>query len=924
MTEKNTQEKTEDKYINQIFWLDKNVNKANNIKYQEQIKNTFPNMELNTFDNFDEGFKKIKKNRFKYIYLIISGPYFKSYVEKFNEEIEEFTHIPITIIFTSKNFQDVLLQKKTDKFIQLDDKIFKAIRNPIYNIGYMETDIKKIIKFIEEFEINLDETYENIDDFDRDYQSALTFETISSIKDLVLPSLYRHLQNDNIYKKEVQEMDEFILKRYQQKKIKNVLLPLKKFNIEIPTNIMVKLWIYIYTCESFFYKELNLSLMKNKGDIYQNFIKMLYNGLKVGSLKINCRDKLYRCCLLGKDEVNKLEELDNNPPEINLQDTSTIPLSLVYSRAFLSFSKKKESALRFLRTDDNLVPCILEVNGLDESIKENEFYSSNAEISKFSVFPGEEEILFFPFSSFIFTQIVDDIEEKKDKKGNILKKIPVKRITLEYLGKFKKDINDVIKKVGTTIIMEEQKKKQFCIDMKTNIENQIKQEKKRELRKTKTAKTETTQEESIEYMSNNKINFEKHEEIETFKMETKKINEIINEKIEGVIEDKKDELNTNKFKKDKFIEFKSEPEKLKLSNKLKINCLSDYSDNQFCLFNSVDKKILLVYITGKNEDIKNCLGYYDLETSEDTIIEKVHEKNILCVRHYVKNNEDLILTTSYDNSLKILNVTQKWKCEVHIKKIGENEGFDNNYYLYSASLLTLENKNDDNKNEHFIIVTSYNDDEIKIYNYETKKLIKTINDKYGYIFLDTYYDEKLNKNYIICSKYIDSETNENGEEEEFIKIFDFNTKEIYLEIKKFAQNVIIRKISNYNEENTQVQQNESIENYNKDVSLIFASNNSIYVYDFYTKESILNIDISNAKHLHCVCLWNKNYIIVGGDKKDNKIHIINLDRKKETQTINGYNIYTFAKIKDEEKNIEKLYCQELENKGIIIFQTAVE
>ena len=70
--------------------------------------------------------------------------------------------------------------------------------------------------------------------------------------------------------------------------------------------------------------------------------------------------------------------------------------------------------------------------------------------------------------------------------------------------------------------------------------------------------------------------------------------------------------------------------------------------------------------------------------------------------------------------------------------------------------------------------------------------------------------------------------------------------------------------------------------------------------------------------MHCICLWNKDYVIVGGDKKDNKIHIIDLNQKKEIKTFDGYNIYTIAKFKDE--NSENLYCQELEKKGIHLFK----
>ena len=91
---------------------------------------------------------------------------------------------------------------------------------------------------------------------------------------------------------------------------------------------------------------------------------------------------------------------------------------MIYSRSFLSFSKKKEEALKFLyeNTNDEQVSSILEVNGLQEKIDENEFYSSNAYIKEFSRFPKEDEVLFFPFSSFIITDIEDGEEEKIEKK----------------------------------------------------------------------------------------------------------------------------------------------------------------------------------------------------------------------------------------------------------------------------------------------------------------------------------------------------------------------------------------------------------------------------------------------------------------------------------------------------------------------------
>ena len=278
-----------------------------------------------------------------------------------------------------------------------------------------------------------------------------------------------------------------------------------------------------------------------------------------------------------------------------------------------------------------------------------------------------------------------------------------------------------------------------------------------------------------------------------------KIKQIIIEKIENIIEDKKYQLNIQTFKKDKFIEFKSEPNTLKYSEKLKINCFSDYFDNQFCIFTSVNKESLLVCIKGDNHNVLLCYNLKALEDKEPFEI-VAHKKNILCIRHFIKNNEDLILTTSYDNSLKIFNITNNWKEECFISNVGKNKGVDNNYYLYSASLLTIENEQDEEKNEDLIIATCYNDDNIKIYDYKTQKIKKTIKCKFGFMFLDTYYDENSKKYYIICSNLIDKEINDR-KEEQFTKIFDLETGDVYFEIKKYAHNVIIRKLHNYNEEN---------------------------------------------------------------------------------------------------------------------------
>ena len=909
-----------ERFISDIYWIDEKVNNNSNKKIQTKLIDAFSDkkFKLKVIEDFDTGFNEILKVKFKFIYLIISGRNFKKYVEYIDKYKNELTTVPITIIFTSDKYQEYLYGKKEDENqeYKLDKKILNAVKHPLYNLGGIAININQIINFINDFEINLNEGFEDVINFKRDYKSALIFERIYSIENLILPSLYKQIeiQNLDIFKTDIDKMNSHIYSNYPKKDIKKILLPLKKFNINIPPEIMSKIWVYIYSCQSNFYRDMNVNLMTQKDiDLYNSFIKMLYKGLEIKSLKMNCTNDLYRCCFIKKEEIEKLEEIIYNPPAEEIKENEKIDVCLIYSRSFLSFSKKKEQALKFLseNTNNELVSCIFEVNGLEGVEDENEFYSSNADIKEFSRFPKEDEVLFFPFSSFIITDIEDGVEEN-DKK----QKINVKRITLEYLGKFRKQINKMIQKINIAKLLEEQKKSQFLQEIKEIMQKHLEKEETKKNKnkiKNKEVKNKENEEEEKEIEINNPLINTDQIQLDFPLHTVNKIKQIINEKIENVIEEKKYQLNINIFKKDRFIEFKSEPNTLKFEKELDINCFSDYSDNQFCLFTLTNNESLLVYIKGEN---KNSLGCYNLKTKDNKSKENVHEKKILCIKHYIKNKEDLILTTSYDNSLKISNITKDLECIHHIKDIGENEGLDNNYYLYSASLLTIENENDDKQNKDFIIVTCYNDDDIKIYDYETeKKIEKKFQSKFGFIFLDTYYDEFLKKYFIICSNYIDSEFND-GKEEQFITIYDFETEEKYLNIDNFAHNVVIRKIHNYNEENKYFEEN-LINNEENNVSILFASNNKIYIYDFYKKIKLNEIEIKSVKYLHCICLWNKDYIIVGADKKDNKIHIIDLNQNKE-KTIRDYNVYTFAKIKEENK--EKLYCQDLEKQKFIIFK----
>ena len=148
--------------IRDIFWIDEKINNKSNEKYKEIINEKFSEkLTLMTFDNFEKGFDEILRIRFKFIYLIISGKFFQTYVEKFDSNIDQLTTIPMTIIFTSKNYKEYLLGKKDDKTNKLNKKTLNVIRNPLYNFGFVVTHFKEILQFIENVEKNLDNLDEN-------------------------------------------------------------------------------------------------------------------------------------------------------------------------------------------------------------------------------------------------------------------------------------------------------------------------------------------------------------------------------------------------------------------------------------------------------------------------------------------------------------------------------------------------------------------------------------------------------------------------------------------------------------------------------------------------------------------------------------------------------------------------------------------
>jgi len=255
------------------------------------------------------------------------------------------------------------------------------------------------------------------------------------------------IDNNSKYKNE-----DFI--KYLYKKYSYIHDLIKSFYLieDIPIELLSKFYARIYTCENEkdksnnFYKKLNNELRNYKHDFYLPYIKTLYKGVELESLKLAqlaSNEFLYRGSKLKKKEINDIYE--NKKKKI-----PGLPSSIIFSKVFLSFSRKEEVAMEFIPKDINIdEERVFFRLKKDDNINYSLSTHADLHIDNISVFDKEEEVLFFPFSSFS----VDDIKPVNN----------IYYIELNYLGKYLQDIknDEKFKKKEEIILPDSEFKKEI-------------------------------------------------------------------------------------------------------------------------------------------------------------------------------------------------------------------------------------------------------------------------------------------------------------------------------------------------------------------------------------------------------------------------------------------------------------------------------
>ena len=451
--------------LKRILWLSQKIDDKENQFYIPKIEKD-TKFKLFPYKQVDELLDKMETIKFSTYIVIISGRIFPEYIDKLKANKNIYS-IPLTIIFTSKKES---LKKNIEK------KYSKYLEHKFYNIlgivdNYKEL-IDKILNYSKEMNNKISKVKLGDTSKPQNYDECLIFEYVNNTNQLIFPYLYNKIMsNIKVDENSIKDFNEFILKNYGiYIKIKD-LLKILYFCEDVPDDIVAKYWGKIYTLETSFYHNINNKLMKLENQQYNTFIQIFYSGFK--DLSYNSNELLYRASYISEEELekiqknieNKNQKLNNNDSDDNFQTEI-----LVYSRAFMSFSKKKKSALKFFKKNSNKIKILF--------ILENESQNkmiSNANFEKIN--EKEEEILFFPFSSFI---IKNKKIEKEEKDNYYI-------ISLTYLGIYEniieKKIEEIKDKPGIIQELSENGgyindviKSQIMIKPNKNINNKEKEE----------------------------------------------------------------------------------------------------------------------------------------------------------------------------------------------------------------------------------------------------------------------------------------------------------------------------------------------------------------------------------------------------------------------------------------------------------------
>ena len=308
-------------------------------------------------------------------------------------------------------------------------------------------------------------------------------------------------------------------------------------------------------------------------------------------------------------------------------------------------------------------------------------------------------------------------------------------------------------------------------------------------------------------------------------------------------------------------DIKYEETKIVEDEKIKFEFKKDITSNaptycsatqMFCTFKSLKGESLIAWVTKDN-----TIELYDLE--KDALITSVkdaHSKDIHSCRHFVdiKNNKDLLITCSYDKSIRV------WDIEKMEKPLIDIQNAHSNGFIFTSCILSHEKMNEN------YIISGADDESIKIFDFNGKFLDKNVKVSDYVNLLDVYYYKREKKFCVINANSHD------------IRIYNFDDLKIY---------------KTYIEKNSSSHAHVLIQENEKDDKVYLIDSDMkgfIHIWDFDTEECLKTIFLQTI--INGICFWNEQYIACTG--RDKKIKIVDINEGKIVRLITGHEKETIS------------------------------
>ena len=308
-------------------------------------------------------------------------------------------------------------------------------------------------------------------------------------------------------------------------------------------------------------------------------------------------------------------------------------------------------------------------------------------------------------------------------------------------------------------------------------------------------------------------------------------------------------------------DIKYEETKIVEDDKIKFEFKKDITSNaptycsatqMFCTFKSLKGESLIAWVTKDN-----TIELYDLEKDALIIsVKDAHSKDIHSCRHFVdiKNNKDLLITCSYDKSIKV------WDIEKMDKPLIDIQNAHSNGFIFTSCILSHEKMNEN------YIISGADDESIKIFDFNGKFLDKNVKVSDYVNLLDVYYYKREKKFCVINANSHD------------IRIYNFDDLKIY---------------KTYIEKNSSSHAHVLIQENEKDDKVYLIDSDMkgfIHIWDFDSEECLKTIFLQTI--INGICFWNEQYIACTG--RDKKIKIVDINEGKIVRLITGHEKETIS------------------------------